>query len=161
MSTRGFFLGDKATEGVKLTTHIHLVPRSRRMQLCLHSPIHLHGVVLLASSCLTISCDNFEAPRVLKKRLSDSHFWGPGFISRPEGHIFWLRCFVGRAVVQAVSRQLPTSEARFEPRSNYVEFVVDKVVLGRSSPSTSAYLANSHFTNCSTITIIYHPWLVQ
>jgi hypothetical protein len=30
---------------VKLTTHLYLVPRSRIMELHLHSPIHLNGVV--------------------------------------------------------------------------------------------------------------------
>jgi hypothetical protein len=33
--------------GVKLTTHLHLVPRSRMVELYLHSPICLHGVVLI------------------------------------------------------------------------------------------------------------------
>jgi hypothetical protein len=32
--------------GVKLTTHLHLVPRSRMVELYLHSPICLHSVVL-------------------------------------------------------------------------------------------------------------------
>jgi hypothetical protein len=42
-----------------------------------------------------------------------------------------------------------------------VGFVVDKVALGRFSPSTSVSLANLYSTNFSTITITYHPWLVQ
>jgi hypothetical protein len=37
---------DKAAGGVKLTTHLHLVPRSRKMELYLHSLIELHGIVL-------------------------------------------------------------------------------------------------------------------
>jgi hypothetical protein len=32
--------------GVKLTTNLHLVPRSRMVELYLHSPIRLLGVVL-------------------------------------------------------------------------------------------------------------------
>jgi hypothetical protein len=32
--------------GVRLTTHLHLVPRSRLVELYLHSLICLHGVVL-------------------------------------------------------------------------------------------------------------------
>jgi hypothetical protein len=32
--------------GVMLTAHLHLVPRSRMMQLQLYSPIRLHGLVL-------------------------------------------------------------------------------------------------------------------
>jgi hypothetical protein len=32
------------TPGVKLTTHLHLVPRSKIVELYLHSPIRLHGV---------------------------------------------------------------------------------------------------------------------
>jgi hypothetical protein len=32
--------------GVKLTTRTHLVPTSRKVELYLHSPIRLHGVVL-------------------------------------------------------------------------------------------------------------------
>jgi hypothetical protein len=33
-------------EAEKLTTHIHLVPRSRMVELYLNSPICLHGIVL-------------------------------------------------------------------------------------------------------------------
>jgi hypothetical protein len=42
-----------------------------------------------------------------------------------------------------------------------VGFVVDKVALGQLSPSTSVSLANLQSTNFSTITITYHPGLVQ
>jgi hypothetical protein len=33
--------------GVKLTTHLHLVPRLRKVELQFHSPISLYGVVLI------------------------------------------------------------------------------------------------------------------
>jgi hypothetical protein len=43
-----------------------------------------------------------------------------------------------------------------------VGFVVDKLALGQVfSPSTSVSPANLHSTNFSTITITYHPGLVQ
>jgi hypothetical protein len=43
-----------------------------------------------------------------------------------------------------------------------VGFVVDKVALGQVSPSTSVSPANLYSTNFfSTITITYHPGLVQ
>jgi hypothetical protein len=32
--------------GVKLTTNLLVVPRSRMVELCIHSPIRLHSVVL-------------------------------------------------------------------------------------------------------------------
>jgi hypothetical protein len=32
--------------GVKFTTHLYLVPRSRQVELYLHSPICLHGIML-------------------------------------------------------------------------------------------------------------------
>jgi hypothetical protein len=32
--------------GVKFTSHLHLVPRSRKVELYLHCPICLHGIVL-------------------------------------------------------------------------------------------------------------------
>jgi hypothetical protein len=32
--------------GVKLTTHLHLVPRSRKLQRNFHSPIRLHGIAI-------------------------------------------------------------------------------------------------------------------
>jgi hypothetical protein len=37
----------------------------------------------------------------------------------------------GRTTAQAVSRRFPTAGTGFEPRSNYVGFVVDKVALGQ------------------------------
>jgi hypothetical protein len=46
MGTKGSFSGSKAAGGVKLTVHFHLVPRSRIVELNLHSPICLHGVML-------------------------------------------------------------------------------------------------------------------
>jgi hypothetical protein len=45
LGTRGCFPKGKTT-GVELTTHLHLVVRLRMIELYLHSPIHLHGVML-------------------------------------------------------------------------------------------------------------------
>jgi hypothetical protein len=36
----------KAGRGVKLTTYLHLIPRSRKMELYLNFPICLHGILL-------------------------------------------------------------------------------------------------------------------
>jgi hypothetical protein len=43
---RGLFPWDYSSRGVKLTTHLHLVPKSRMVELYFHSPICLHGIVL-------------------------------------------------------------------------------------------------------------------
>jgi hypothetical protein len=43
---RGFSRG-YSSRSVKLTIHLHLVPRSRTLELCLRSPIRLHGVELI------------------------------------------------------------------------------------------------------------------
>jgi hypothetical protein len=40
-----------------------------------------------------------------------------------------------------------------------VGFVVDKVALGQFSPNTSVSTAKSHFIDCSTVIVIYHPGL--
>jgi hypothetical protein len=42
----GFFARRYSGRGVKLTTHLHLLPRSRIMKLYLHAPILFHGIVL-------------------------------------------------------------------------------------------------------------------
>jgi hypothetical protein len=42
-----------------------------------------------------------------------------------------------------------------------VGFVVDKVALGQFSPNTSVSPDNLYSTNFSTITLTYHPGLVQ
>jgi hypothetical protein len=44
MGTEDSFLGAKAAESVKLTTHLHLVPKLRMAEL--YSSIRLHGVEL-------------------------------------------------------------------------------------------------------------------
>jgi hypothetical protein len=44
--TEGSFLEDKAADGMKLTTQLHLCPRIRIVELQLHYPIRLHGMVL-------------------------------------------------------------------------------------------------------------------
>jgi hypothetical protein len=46
MGIGGSFQGTKAAQGVKLTTYLCLVPRSRMVELYIHFPIRLHGVVL-------------------------------------------------------------------------------------------------------------------
>jgi hypothetical protein len=43
---RGVFLRRSSGRVVKLTTHLHLVPRSRMMELYINSPIRLHGIML-------------------------------------------------------------------------------------------------------------------
>jgi hypothetical protein len=43
---RGLFPRGYSGRGVKLTTHIHLVPSSRKVELYLHSLLRLHGIVL-------------------------------------------------------------------------------------------------------------------
>jgi hypothetical protein len=59
-----------------------------------------------------------------------------------------------RAMAQAVSRWPLTAKARVRARSIHVGFVVDKVALGRFSPSTSVSPANISFHQCSIL--IYH-----
>jgi hypothetical protein len=46
MGTKGSFPGGKAAGSVKLTTHLHLVPRSKNEWNCTSTPTRLHGVVL-------------------------------------------------------------------------------------------------------------------
>jgi hypothetical protein len=53
----------------------------------------------------------------------------------------------------------PPRRPEFQPGYSHVGFVVDKVALGRFSPSISVSLANLHSTNFSTITItIIRGW---
>jgi hypothetical protein len=42
----GTFPRGQSGRGVKLTPHLHLVPRSRMMELYIHSAICLHGTML-------------------------------------------------------------------------------------------------------------------
>jgi hypothetical protein len=62
-----------------------------------------------------------------------------------------LRDITGRATAQTVSRQLP----EFEPTSDHVGFVVDKVELGQVFSEYFGFPCQ-----CPTL-IIYHPGLVQ
>jgi hypothetical protein len=62
-----------------------------------------------------------------------------------------------RAIAQAVSRRLPA----FEPGSGHVGFMANKVALGQGFSEYFVSPAKSHSTDCSTITIIHHPKLVQ
>jgi hypothetical protein len=67
----------------------------------------------------------------------------------------------GRAIAQAVSRWLPTAAAWVQTRVVMWDLWWTKWRWDRFSPSTSVSLANLHSTNFSTITITYHPGLVQ
>jgi len=46
MDTGGSGPGGKAARGVKLTTHLHLVPRNECMEVYPHCPLRHHGIVL-------------------------------------------------------------------------------------------------------------------
>jgi hypothetical protein len=43
---QGLFPWGKSVQDVEITTYHHIVPRSRMVELYLHSPIRLHDVVL-------------------------------------------------------------------------------------------------------------------
>jgi hypothetical protein len=45
MGTGGSFLVGHSCRGMKLTTHLRLVPRSRKLEVYLHSPTWLHCIV--------------------------------------------------------------------------------------------------------------------
>jgi hypothetical protein len=45
--------------------------------------------------------------------------------------------------------------------SDHVVFVVDKVALVQVFSEYFGFSANSHFTDCSAFTLIYHPEMVQ
>jgi hypothetical protein len=65
-----------SSSGVKLTTHLHLVPRSRMVELYMHSPIRLHGAVLnqwstgttLPFSYSTFSCIKVYHINLIQKK---------------------------------------------------------------------------------------------
>jgi hypothetical protein len=48
------FVSGKSDRAVKLTTFLHRVPSSKKVELYLLSPINLHGVVLILLSTGTI-----------------------------------------------------------------------------------------------------------
>jgi hypothetical protein len=67
-----------------------------------------------------------------------------------------VRLQVGRAIAQAVSRWLPTAAA------SHVGFVVDKVALGQVFSEYFGFPFQFSFHQfISTITIAYHPGMVQ
>jgi hypothetical protein len=68
----------------------------------------------------------------------------------------------GRIIAQAVSRWLPTTAARVQNRGLVMwDLWWTKWCWGRFSLSTSLSPVNLYSTNFSTITITYHPGLVQ
>lgn len=65
--------------------------------------------------------------------------------------------WLGRAVAQAVIRQLPTARPRFEPTSNNVGFVEDKKALGNVFLEYFSFPCHSlHWL----LIIIHHPGLL-
>jgi hypothetical protein len=54
--------------GMTLTTELHLVPRSRMVELYLHSPIRLHGVVLTLPATQTIRRRMIGTRRIMISR---------------------------------------------------------------------------------------------
>jgi hypothetical protein len=92
-------------------------------------------------------------------------------ISRPRGPIDCVKhretektvkVEEGRAIAQAVSRWLPITAAWVQTRVYSCEICGGHIGTGAGfSQSTSVFPANLHSTNFSTITITYHPGLVQ
>jgi hypothetical protein len=58
MGTGDSFPGVKAPGGMKLTSHLNLVPRSRTVELCLHSPIDVFMTwcIISAGKALPLPC---------------------------------------------------------------------------------------------------------
>jgi hypothetical protein len=67
----------------------------------------------------------------------------------------FLICYLDLAIAQAVSRRLP----RFDPRSGYVGFVVDKVELGQVSSEHFGFPCQFSFHRL--LHTHHHPGLVQ
>jgi hypothetical protein len=59
--------------------------------------------------------------------VSHSEYGGSMFLRNTLNNLVWE----GRAIAQAVSRRLPTAEARVRARGRSCGFVVDKVALGQ------------------------------
>jgi hypothetical protein len=66
---RGLFPRRSSGRGVKLTTHLQLVPRSRKCGYIHPPPIRLHGVVLnyLSTGTTSAFCRNNRRPKVQMK----------------------------------------------------------------------------------------------
>jgi hypothetical protein len=88
-----------------------------------------------------ITEDNDE--KMLKHEMHYIHANLPGsiFLAMP-----WLK---------RLAAGFPSQWRRFDFRSGHVRFVVDSVVFGRFSPSTSVSPANSHVSICSLF--LNHP----
>jgi hypothetical protein len=75
--------------------------------------------------------------------------------------IFWEEHMLRKQSARRLVAGFSPRRSGLKPMSSHVRFVVDKVALGRFLPSTSVSPANIHSTNFSTITLTYHPVLVQ
>jgi hypothetical protein len=73
---RWLFPWGKSGWGVNLITHLHLVPRSRKLELYLHSQICLHGIVLnsLSTRRALLADHSGRAVQGLSRLLSLYHW---------------------------------------------------------------------------------------
>jgi hypothetical protein len=69
-ATRGSIPRRKAAGDVKLTTHLHLVPRSRMMDLYLYSPIRLHDAYAQYGCFIPRQTGRLTVGRNIRLRLS-------------------------------------------------------------------------------------------
>jgi hypothetical protein len=96
MGTGGSSPGRQSGRGVTLTTHLHLVPRSRMVELYLYSAIFLYGVVLngvnteaiLPSQCVS---NNYSVYGTLFRNLLMPHHF---FFSCPWSDLFLFSLFI-------------------------------------------------------------------
>jgi hypothetical protein len=84
----GSFLRGQAARGMRLTTHLHLVPRLRMVELHVHSPIFLHGIVLNWSSTLPSHCVEGDLYCLQSSVLWSFHL--AHFLRSVADILFWL-----------------------------------------------------------------------
>jgi hypothetical protein len=81
---REFFPGECSGPKVKLTSHLHLVPRSRMLKPYLHSPIFLHNSLTHGAEPFLRSCQLCSHSR------NSQHFM------EPEGYFFITWCLINK-----------------------------------------------------------------
>jgi hypothetical protein len=83
MGTWGSFPGGLSSRNVKLTTHLHLMPGSGKVELYLHSTIRLHGVVLnsLGTGITLRFADTHICPAIIRSIRTGIRIWPKSYYS--------------------------------------------------------------------------------
>jgi hypothetical protein len=123
---RGRFPREQSGRSVKLTTHLHLVPRSRMVAVYLHSPVCLHGTGTTLHFYLLHICNLLVA-------VTASHHLRARNCQLPKKHCCWIQSLASSALVVSF-QNIPYNSIPYKGLVQVVRFISWRILMKMFRP---------------------------